>query len=285
MRHIEKDFNNPPDGLMDSKWDELKKDAVNNPAHEANKNCYRDTTLDSLVKLYHNKCACCERDRGTELQIDHYRPRKARQYKKKPEYNHSGYHWLTYEWSNLIPLCSSCNNAKSNYFPIQKKKINDTSITSSQELHLKEAPLFINPEIEKSPEKHFIYFPDGKIEGRTDEGGEMVKLYKLNHKNLKRERKKIIVNYRLNIRKAIQFYLHKDKSKEYLKGRLESIFTIILENGKKYKAFSLMHIFIRNYFREFIAKSFPENISYKLNISFQNYLSLWKKNRKLLNFF
>ncbi len=78
MIHVKKDCNNPPAELTDSKWSNIKLDVLTNSDHSAKSKCYRDTTLNELVKLYSNKCACCERSRGEELQIDHYRPKKAR---------------------------------------------------------------------------------------------------------------------------------------------------------------------------------------------------------------
>jgi 5-methylcytosine-specific restriction endonuclease McrA len=160
MVHIDKN-ETPPIGLTDSKWDKIKADLlIEKNDHEANSKCYRDTTLGGLVKLYFNKCACCERSRGEELQVDHYRPKKARQNKDKIIYNHSGYYWLAYEWSNLMPLCSSCNQSKSNYFPLKDEAKRVTSPShqlayNSKELYAHEEPLFVNPEIDLQPEKHF----------------------------------------------------------------------------------------------------------------------------------
>ncbi len=186
MVHIEKDYTKPPKALMDRKWDTLKQNVlVEKNSHSAKSECYRDTTLKELRKLYSNKCACCERSRGEELQVDHYRSRKARNYQTNTAYNHSGYYWLTYEWSNLIPLCSSCNNGKSNYFPLKdnSKRISEHThpfANDIMQLQNYEEPLFVNPEIDKQPQRHFLYQPNGRVEGRTPEGAAMVDFYNMN---------------------------------------------------------------------------------------------------------
>jgi 5-methylcytosine-specific restriction endonuclease McrA len=239
MVHIDKN-EIPPIGLTDNKWDKIKADLlIEKNDHKAKSACYRNTTLETLRELYFNKCACCERSRGEELEIDHYRPKKARQYKDKT-YNHSGYYWLTYEWSNLMPLCTSCNNSKSNYFPLKDETKRVTSPShqlayNSKELYAHEEPLFVNPEIDLNPERHFKYLPNGKVEGRTDEGRTMVKFYTLNSRTKKRERKAIIQGYIQKISAALSEYSKSIESQKdaELRGDLKNTFREILNNGKK----------------------------------------------------
>ena len=277
MVHVKKDYNNPPAKFIDSKWDAIKQDVLTNSNHKANSKCYRDATLTELVKLYSNKCACCERSRGEELQIDHYRPKKARK-NKDTTYNHSGYYWLTYEWSNLIPLCSSCNQAKSNYFPLQNKRITSHTHQYANQpirLYIYEKPLFINPEIDTKPERHFKYLPNGTVEGRTIEGETMVNLYKLNSRTKRRERREIIKNYILDFRKALYRYYNAHQNNEYLRGSLDTIFDRIIENGKSEKPLSLMHDYIRRFFGNFIENHFKPNMHNKLITLFNEYQNKW----------
>jgi len=285
MVHIEKDYTKPPVNLIDNKWDGLKQKVfVEKNSHAADSKCYRDATLKKIVELYSHKCACCERSYGYELEIDHYRPKKARDYGES-KYQHTGYYWLTYEWNNLIPLCSSCNKGKSNYFPLKNnsKRITDHTHYFANNillLQIHEEPLFINPEIELQPELHFTYLYNGKIEGRTDEGKEMVKFYNLNSKTKVRDRRYIITGYILKIRIAIQEFLEStNPEREFeLKGDLKNTFRDILNNGKKDKPLSLMHIFIRKYFSIFITNQFPVIWQPKLEILFNDYyLNVWKK--------
>jgi len=285
MVHVEKDYANPPADLMDSKWNDHKSNVlVEKNTHNAKVECYRNTTLEKLVRLYKNKCACCERSRGEELQVDHYRPKKARN-NRNATYNHPGYYWLTYDWSNLIPLCSSCNQSKSNYFPLKddSKRISShmhQHAYNPATLYTHEQPLFINPEIESKPEKHFKYLPNGKVEGRTEEGTAMVKFYKLNGRTKIRDRKSIIEGYVKKIRGAINEYLRStsEKKEAHLRGDLKGTFREILNNGAKTRPLSLMHLFIRNYFKEFIANQFPVEWQDRLINNFNSYYhNIWKK--------
>jgi len=281
MVHIQKDYNKPPIALLDSKWDFVKQDVLTNENHKAKSECYRNSTLEHLVKLYNHKCACCERKIGYELEIDHYRPKKARN-NGDINFQHSGYYWLTYEWSNLIPLCSSCNQSKSNYFPLKdnsKRITNHNHLLANNIYNLQtyEEPLFINPEIELQPEKHFKYLPDGKVEGRTLEGKTVVKFYNLNSRTKVRERRYVIASYILKIRTAIGEYFE-NQNNDILKGDLNNTFREILNNGKINKPLSLLHIFIRNYFNIFIAKNFPNEWQNKLiNLFNEYYQNIWKK--------
>ncbi len=281
MVHIEKNYNNPPAELINSKWDNVKKSVlVEKNNHNAQSECYRDTTLEALTNLYSNKCACCERSRGEELQIDHYRPKKARNNKTNTEYNHSGYYWLTYEWSNLIPLCSSCNQAKSNFFPLQ-----DNTKRISEHTHLKannivllqdcEKPLFVNPEIDKLPEQHFLYLPNGKVEGRTPEGVAMVKFYNMNSRPKIRDRKKILSEYTHEIKEAIdRFYKSTDTNKKHrFEGSLETTFSKIKRKMNKKCELSQLHFFINQYFEVFIANKFPKEWKAQITDSFLEFKS------------
>jgi hypothetical protein len=70
-------------------------------------------TLDALRPFYHAKCAYCEA--LTNLEVEHYRPVGAQRG------HHSGYLWLCYEWTNLLPACHDCNSfagGKGAQFPV-----------------------------------------------------------------------------------------------------------------------------------------------------------------------
>jgi hypothetical protein len=58
-------------------------------------------TLDALRPYYHAKCAYCEAINN--LEVEHYRPVGAQRGQ------HTGYIWLCYEWTNLLPACHDCN--------------------------------------------------------------------------------------------------------------------------------------------------------------------------------
>jgi signal peptidase I len=273
MVYRKKDFMLPPTALVNTKWDTLKANLlVERSAHEVNDKCYRDCTIDELVLLYKNKCAICERDRGTELQVDHYRPKKPRDYKLKTKYNHLGYYWLAYTWSNLLPLCSKCNGNKSNKFPLSGwndiNRISDHNNTNGLNpflpndlnwLQNKELPLIINPELDKTPERHFIFHSSGKIVGRTDEGEETIKVCKLNRKNLVGDRLKIINDHVDAIKSAFDDFINHGDS-NILKGELIATFKKMKLNCHKDAGYSYFNLFIFKYYNHFIDLKLPINL-------------------------
>ncbi|MFK7796745.1 MAG: HNH endonuclease [Aureispira sp.] len=288
MVHRKKDFTKPPSGLIDPKWDALKAALlVEQHAHKVKDTCYRDTTIDALALLYKDKCAICERKRGMELEVDHYRPKKPRNNKTNIEYNQPGYYWLAYTWSNLIPLCSKCNNNKSNKFPLSGWSNTNRVTSHSNALRLpsfrpydlawlqsQEQPFIIHPEVETQPERHFIFTKDGSIKGRTPEGKETIIICKLNRKDLRRERIEIRQDYVMSIKGALDDYATKHQDAIELKGELKGIFKRIKKNIHKDEAHSLYHIFVYNYFEYYIGSFIGENLRSKINTYFNNFKAL-----------
>lgn len=74
---------------------------------------------ESLLELFHDKCAFCESKLNTDspLEVQHFRPFGF-------TVNHDGsiikpgYWWLAWEWSNLYPVCPLCNTTKANRFQV-----------------------------------------------------------------------------------------------------------------------------------------------------------------------
>lgn len=131
----------------------------------------RSRVEDKLSIAYKNKCAYCERI--CKADIEHYRPKKA--VLEEPE--HSGYYWLCYEWSNLIPSCITCNRegAKHNKFPILGTRVPAPSFLETGELDLNlckasesplsdERPYLLHPEVDH-PEDYFDFELDANGEG------------------------------------------------------------------------------------------------------------------------
>lgn len=61
--------------------------------------------IDALRKMFHGKCAYCERtiEKGSR-EVEHYRPKGG-----VGDPLHPGYWWLAHSWSNLLPTCGPCN--------------------------------------------------------------------------------------------------------------------------------------------------------------------------------
>ncbi len=121
---------------------------------------------DSLIKMFHGKCAYCESkinhiDYG---HIEHYRPKSL-----FPE--------LTFEWSNLFLACGICNGKtyKGNQFPETNKK----------------GP-FINP-CDDNPDDHFTFDYDSSVclasvYGKTPRGETTEQQLGLNRHDLRQYR-------------------------------------------------------------------------------------------------
>lgn len=97
-------------------WFERARDATSRAcleeaAHEAERDVYAHPEVRAaLEKLFSGKCAYCEsRITATfDWEVEHFRP-KAR-VAERPD--HPGYYWLAYEWSNLYPTCTLCNQRR-----------------------------------------------------------------------------------------------------------------------------------------------------------------------------
>ncbi|GLU50586.1 HNH endonuclease [Dyadobacter frigoris] len=186
MISVKKDFAALPHKLVKSKRLELILDSIaTKNSHKFKSAVYRNTTLEVLETLYNHKCAYCETDTsaGAPMQVEHYRPKA----KVTEDTTHSGYYWIAYEWSNLILSCSKCNRKKSNYFPITGIRIsapiigvdglpNDESKLINSQYFTDEGALLLNPEID-IVEAHFIFKPNGEIEGLTPQAKETIRMW------------------------------------------------------------------------------------------------------------
>lgn len=256
---------NPPLDFTDNKWNTLRAQSlIDGGTHKADKALYRDTTIDSLTKLYANKCCYCERSRGYEIQVDHYRPTKTRDNKTNPEYNQPGYYWLAYTWSNLLPLCSKCNQEKSNKFPLNVERsttrisshipvspITMDNIVDLNWLNSNEISLLLHPELEPQPARHFVFLNDGRLKTRTNEGEKTEDILKLNRKDLIRERKQIIDNLVNDISRCISEF-SSNHNVSTLEGGLNVIFRQIVRGTGIDHEFSLFYTFIYKYFEYYI---------------------------------
>jgi uncharacterized protein (TIGR02646 family) len=213
MISIKKDFDSPPEKLLNSKRDLQIKDALSTKnKHTFRSSIYRKTTIDALEEMYHFKCAYCESDTsaGAPFQVEHYRPKA----KIEGDSAHFGYYWLAYEWSNLTLGCSTCNNNKRNHFPITGLRITEPLLDISglptseylslnSPLLLNEEALLLNPEIDKV-EDHFYFLPTGEIAGKDQRGETTIDILKLNRKRLIFWRKKLLDDYLKELKNILE---------------------------------------------------------------------------------
>jgi hypothetical protein len=137
--------------------------------------------LPFLEQLFHGKCAYCESNITSThpIDVEHYRPKgRLKDIDGKivkitvngKEFDHPGYWWLCYDWTNLLPSCIDCNRrrnhgeeltaaGKADIFPISGKRAG-----SPTDPLLAEDALLLNPSEDGfDPGVHFEFKPDGKI--------------------------------------------------------------------------------------------------------------------------
>lgn len=117
---------------------------------------YGEASVRQQLKDSHlNRCAYCGCSlQGSFIPVEHYRPKTAYRIALKMPLIRPGYHWLAYEWDNLLYSCQECNSAKfkGNLFPLideSKRNIKGKDIS-------KEIPVLINPATE-NPDGYFEF--------------------------------------------------------------------------------------------------------------------------------
>ena len=148
-------------------------------------NKYQQKTIkDSLVKMFHNKCAYCESKIGhvTYGEIEHFYPKGT-------------YIDKTFDWDNLLLSCQICNNPrhKGTKFPLDRNGnpllINPTDGVTAPPVHLK---FDWNPKTQLA-----------SIYGRDDRGREVVNIFDFNGLNGRKE----LIEYRSQYVKKLFFFL------------------------------------------------------------------------------
>jgi len=161
-----------------------------------------DSVRTAFDRLFHDKCGYCEhRIVRFDQNVDHYRPKG----RVAEEADHPGYYWLAYEWKNLIPACTACNQkrserleypnigrlppmGKADSFPL----IDETTRAWSplDDLTLEE-PFLLDPTVD-FPEEHLSFYPDGTAYGKTPRGEETIRILGLNGRKLYQDRRRTI---------------------------------------------------------------------------------------------
>lgn len=201
--------------------------------------------IQCLASIYQNTCAYCEAETlGPE--VDHYRPKGSVQEDAK----HPGYYWLAYEWTNLLPVCPTCNKKKGTKFPIKskriyspkidgQKKLDRASLRADSEYLSSEKALLLHPEFDK-PEQEFDLDKNGKLIALSQRAHETIECIKLNERDtLCIARKKILDDFAAECKRLLHSLLCELDEEE----PLEHIIRVVLNN----------HI------REFVRKAEPGN--------------------------
>ena len=174
--------------------------------HNARKDIYgHNEVKKALEKLFNDKCAYCETRStpGFDWEVEHYRPKG--EVAKRP--NHPGYYWLTYEWNNLLPACTHCNQpridkprwkentgssgGKSTQFPL---KVESNRAMSHLHSITREEPLLLDP-CNDYPENHLRYDPTGQVHPikKSKKGWKTIDICHLKRSRLKKDRERELI--------------------------------------------------------------------------------------------
>lgn len=136
----------------------------------------------ALMADQHGKCAYCEsRIVGDFGHIEHFRPKHGYTTAREPHMHRPGYHWLAYEWDNLLLSCSACNSAcKRNRFDLRDEKGRNIKGRDTS----REEPLLVNP-VTEDPGEHIVFHKymacPRMVGGKpSDKGAYTIELLRLN---------------------------------------------------------------------------------------------------------
>jgi uncharacterized protein (TIGR02646 family) len=155
-----------------------------------------------LTEVFHNKCAYCEVNINVsgDAHAEHYRPKGAvtQTNGEGKEVSveiagvpHSGYYWLAYEWTNLMPACQRCNtHGKRNFFPVAGVRVADrATVANLDALDEIEKPTLLNP-YRDEPSEHLIFGRWGTIASRDNSrrGDDSIQIYMLDRPDMSGDR-------------------------------------------------------------------------------------------------
>ncbi len=164
----------------------------------------RDTLDDSLFfdrsfrrdlnKVFHGTCAFCEsrfsaddEEDEDNLRVGHFRP--LRFVKDSSELDKDYYLWLAFEWHNIHAVCSYCDKAKRNRFPVKGKRAD--FLASYASTNQQERRLLLDP-CQDDPSKHLAYRFNGAVHPVTAKGHATITVFDLNRKQLIVRRRRVI---------------------------------------------------------------------------------------------
>ena len=282
MIRVYKDFDNPPAGLVSSSCQAQRQKALTEKAkHEFSGYHYRDSTIETLRKIYKYKCGYCEthESAGASLRVDHYRPKAG--VKDVPDNN--GYYWLAYEWSNLVLSCEKCNGRKLHNFPLQQEDDRVTepplgvngiptidSCRADRAILLAERPLLLNPELD-NPDEHLMFLPNGTIEAKTEKGVKSIELYFLERDQLITDRKRMTDDVVEKLKKHLLKYLKREINEETYRYSIQDVYEEAALDRQADKAYSRVANALFDDFEMFVVKQFPTSQQPYIRQSFELY--------------
>jgi hypothetical protein len=224
----------------------------------------RSRVLDKLEIWYYGKCAYCER--RYKLDVEHFRPKGRITDENGQIINATGYYWLCYEWSNLLPSCISCNRegGKMDKFPIigvrvavpsiRNGSLNRSSCLVNKPKFIAEIPYLLNPEID-NPANFFSFKISDNGKGieiyGTDAGNRgnfTQRICKLNRYEIRIERAQIILDFVEAINSLFKLHQIGNRNQQQLEQGVENCIQNLYDKAKN-------HEFTHTLLRQFIVQS------------------------------
>lgn len=179
--------------------------SVGTPRPELDDDIYHGIRKLITETVFYGRCAYCEAE-VTDVSYavaEHYRPKAAVYIRENGTLTnakvgtdeHSGYPWLAYDWKNILPSCSICNNQenKGNLFPVANTWSHkpEPNRTTTEELNLHEKPLLLHPYFDE-PAKHLQFDTKGIVVAKNNSvrGDATIKICGLDRGKLNEKRQK-----------------------------------------------------------------------------------------------
>lgn len=147
----------------------------------------RDPVARTLARLFHSKCAYCERRLPDKSLVNpgHFRPPKGALGDDGWYLDH--YWWLFFKWTNLLPICAECAKMRGTRFPVLGPR---AEICAGETSLGEELPLLLNP-CEDDPAQHLRFDTQGKLAGISERGRQTITVFGLNRSPLLKARRAI----------------------------------------------------------------------------------------------
>lgn len=132
----------------------------------------------AMRETFHGHCAYCGSPADPGEVARHRPPEEALDLDRSVSPDH--YWWLSYDWANLVLVCTECHNLKGSRFPVGAKRAPAESRGADLDV---ERPLLLDP-YRDQPEWFFTYDTAGFVAGASDRAATMVEVLSLNRPEL-----------------------------------------------------------------------------------------------------
>ncbi|WDH50925.1 AAA family ATPase [Pseudomonas chlororaphis] len=158
-----------------------------------------DSVRLGLSRLFHGKCAFCERAE-VPTAIYRFRPRSQASPLKRTPDAHLYYIWLSSAWENLYSICKGCEPERMDYFPVRGSR---SPLPSARQIEayvlenmglwrdypLKEQQLLLDPCEQVGLARHLSVDLSGQLYALSERAAVTIEHFKLNRLQVLKQRK------------------------------------------------------------------------------------------------